>query len=260
MRRVAVRIAYLGKDFCGSQYQPGFRTVMGDIMTDLERISGGKEGEWFDLKAAGRTDRGVNALDNVIVFNTTFDDDDDLLKALNSVSKGIYYRSVATVDDNFNPRYANSRTYRYVLPSEGLDIGIVKKSSKLFLGRHDFVRFCKQDDKQTEIDLESITVEEEGDNIILTFRSQFFLWNMIRKIVAAIVSVSKGERSMDDIRDALEGKDINFGLARPDALTLTEVRYDGMIFNGPSERFYKGRVAEELFSDSIRDDFFRSLL
>ncbi|MBQ6547840.1 MAG: hypothetical protein IJL79_02715 [Candidatus Methanomethylophilaceae archaeon] len=97
MRRVAVRIAYLGKDYSGSQIQPGLRTVMGDVTADLERIGGGRTGEWFDLKAAGRTDKGVNALDNVIVFNTVFDDDEDLLRALNSVSKGIFYRAIATV-------------------------------------------------------------------------------------------------------------------------------------------------------------------
>ena len=259
MRRVAVRIAYLGEDFCGSQYQPGYRTVLGDVIIDLERISGGKTGEWFDLKAAGRTDRGVNALDNVIVFNTTFDDDDELLKALNSVSKGIFYRSVATVDDEFNPRYANSRTYRYILPSDDLDVDLAKECSKLFLGRHDFVRFCKVDDKPTEIELTSITVEEKGDDLILTFTSQFFLWNMIRKIVAAIECVAKGERSIDDIRDALDGKDVNFGLARPDALTLTEVRYDGMVFNEPSGRYYSERKRELLFSERIKDDFLRSL-
>ena len=259
MRRVAVRIAYLGKDFCGSQYQPGFRTVMGDIIADLERISGGKTGEWFDLKAAGRTDRGVNALDNVIVFNTTFDDDDGLLKALNSVSKGIFYRSIATVDDGFNPRYANSRTYRYILPSDGIDFDKARECSRLFIGRHDFVRFCKDDDKPTEIDLETVEMVKEGGRIVVTFRSQFFLWNMIRKIMAAVESVGKGERSMDDVRDALNGKEINFGLARPDALTLTEVRYDGLEFREPSGRFYDGRVKEELFSDSIRKDFFDSL-
>ncbi len=259
MRRAAVRIAYLGKDYSGSQIQPGFRTVMGDVIADLERISGGKEAEWFDLKAAGRTDKGVNALDNVIVFNTTFDDDEELLKALNSVSKGIFYRSAVTVDDDFNPRYANSRTYRYVLPAKGIDFELAKECSELFLGRHDFIRFCKVDDKPTEIDLESITMEKDGDRIILTFTSQFFLWNMIRKIVAAIDLVSKGERTIDDIKDALNGKEVNFGLARPDALTLTEVRYDRLKFNEPSRRYYTERLDDELFSDSIREDFLRSL-
>ena len=259
MRRAAVRIAYLGKDYCGSQYQPGYRTVMGDIITDLERISGGKEGEWFDLKAAGRTDRGVNALDNVVVFNTTFDDDDELLKALNSVSKGIFYKSAVTVDEDFNPRFANSRTYRYVLPAEGIDFGLAVECSKLFLGKHDFIRFCKVDDKPTEIDLESITVEKDADRIVMTFTSQFFLWNMIRKIVAAVVLVAKGERTMDDVRDALDGKEVNFGLARPDALTLTEVRYDRIKFNEPSHRYYRERLEEGIFADSIRKDFFGSL-
>ena len=259
MRRVAVRIAYLGKDFCGSQYQPGYRTVMGDIITDLERISGGKEGEWFDLKAAGRTDRGVNALDNVVVFNTTFDDDDDLLKALNSVSKGIYYRACTAVDEGFNPRYANSRTYRYVLPAKGIDFRKAKECSELFIGEHDFIRFCKLDDKPTTIELKSIEMELDNDRIVMTFTSQFFLWNMIRKIVAAIECVGKGERTMDDVKAALEGKEINFGLARPDALTLTEVRYDYITFNEPSDRYYCERVDEELFSDSIRRDFFDSL-
>ena len=259
MRRAAVRIAYLGKDYCGSQYQPGYRTVMGDIITDLERISGGKEGEWFDLKAAGRTDRGVNALDNVVVFNTTFDDDEDLLKALNSVSKGIFYKSAVTVDENFNPRFANSRTYRYVLPSKGIDFEKAEECSKLFLGKHDFVKFCKVDDKPTEIDLESITMEKDGEHIIMTFTSQYFLWNMIRKIVAAVVLVAKGERTMDDVKDALNGKDVNFGLARPDALTLTEVRYDYLKFNEPSRKYYDERIEEEIFADSIRKDFFDSL-
>ena len=259
MRRVAVRIAYLGRDFCGSQYQPGYRTVMGDIIADLERISGGREGEWFDLKAAGRTDRGVNALDNVMVFNTTFDDDDDLLKALNSVSKGIYYKACTTVDEGFNPRFANSRTYRYVLPAKGIDFRKAKECSQLFIGEHDFIRFCKLDDKPTVIELKSIDMEPEGDRIVMTFTSQFFLWNMIRKIVAAIECVGRGERTMDDVKAALDGKEINFGLARPDALTLTEVRYDYIRFNEPSFRYYDERVDEELFSDSIRRDFFDSL-
>lgn len=259
MRRVAVRIAYLGKDYCGSQYQPGFRTVLGDVISDLERISGGKDADWFDLKAAGRTDRGVNALDNVIVFNTTFDDDDDLLKALNSVSKGIFYKSSTTVGEDFNPRYANSRTYRYVLPSEDIDFQLAKECSSLFLGKHDFVRFCKADDKPTEIELTSIRMDLEGDRIVMTFTSQFFLWNMIRKIVAAIELVGKGERTLQDVKDALEGKEINFGLARPDALTLTEVRYEYIQFNPPSPQHYGTRLKDERFSDSIREDFFDSL-
>ena len=79
------------------------------------------------------------------------------------------------------------------------------------------------------------------------------------KIVAAVVLVAKGERTMDDVKDALNGKDVNFGLARPDALTLTEVRYDYLKFNEPSRKYYDERIEEEIFADSIRKDFFDSL-
>ena len=258
MRRVAVKVAYLGKEYCGSQYQPGLRTVVGDIIADLERISGGRTAEWFDIKMAGRTDRGVNALDNVAVFNTTFDDDDSLLKALNSVSKGIFYRCAATVDESFNPRFADRRTYRYVLPAEGIDYAKAERCARLFVGEHDFIRFSKEDGKPTVMELESVETELKDGNIILTFRSRYYLWNMIRKIVAAVSAVGRGERTEDEVVRALNGEDINFGLARADALTLTEVEYKGLRF-GPACGYYKERLREERFVNSLEDDFLSSL-
>lgn len=259
MRRVAVKIAYLGKDFSGLQIQPGFRTVVGDVLCDLDRIGGGKSQEWFDIKTAGRTDKGVNALDNVIVFNTEFEDNDDLLRALNSVSKSIFYKSSATVDVNFNPRHANARVYRYVLPSEGLDIAKVAECAQLFVGEHDFARFCKDDGKPTVTEIESISVEPSEGTIVLTFRAQYFLWNMIRKISAAVASVGRGQHTVDDVKAALNGEPINFGLARPDALTLTDVIYDYIEFREPERKGYTDRVDEELFAGKLREEFFRSL-
>ena len=67
-----------------------------------------------------------------------------------------------------------------------------------------------------------------------------------------------GRRGIIDLH-GLNGKEVNFGLARPDALTLTEVRYDHLKFNEPSHRYYGERLEEELFTDSIRKDFFDSL-
>ena len=124
MRRVAIKIAYMGAGFCGSQYQPGLRTVVGDVISDLIMVHPKRDMEWFDIKPSSRTDAGVNALDNVIAINTDFDDNIVLLRALNSVSKSIFYRGITDVSVDFNPRFANSRVYRYVLPSDGLDIDL----------------------------------------------------------------------------------------------------------------------------------------
>lgn len=259
MRRVAIKIAYLGEEYSGSQYQPNFKTVVGDIITDLKRISEGKTTKWFDIKTAGRTDKGVNALNNVVVFNTTFNNDDALLKALNSVSKRIFYRMVATVDEKFNPRHANERVYKYILPSENVDFNKMKECIKLFVGEHDFVRFCKNDGKSTVMKLSSIEAIFDDNRIIMIFRSQYFLRNMIRKIVAAVLTVGKGERTVDDIKEALDGKPINFGLARADALTLMDVIYDYIEFETPSDDYYNNRIIQEKFSNRLKTDFFNSL-
>jgi len=260
MRRVAIKIAYMGAGFCGSQYQPGLRTVVGDVISDLIMVHPKRDMEWFDIKPSSRTDAGVNALDNVIAVNTDFDDNITLLRALNSVSKSIFYRGITDVGDDFNPRFANSRVYRYVLPSDGLDIDLARECAGLFVGEHDFIRFCKvYEDKPTVTTMESIDIEEKDGYLELTFRSQYFLWNMIRKISAAIDSVARRRRTLDDVRRALDGEDIQFGMARPEALTLMEVNYDDLSFTFPERNAYQERLDEESFITMVRGAFLSSL-
>jgi len=258
MIRAAVKIAYLGRHFSGSQIQPGCRTVEGDVLSDLRSITKMSDAD-IDLRLASRTDRGVNSLGNVAVFNSSIDDPDILLKALNAVSKDIFYRSIAFVDEGFNPRFANKRSYRYVLRSDGMDIGAMRDCAGLFAGEHDFKRFCKPDGKSATIALDSVDVRKEGGLVILDFSARYFLWNMIRRMAAAIMSVGRGDSSVSDVKDALEGKDMTFGLARPDALTLLDVRYEGVEFVVPSADMFDRRVEEEMFKDKLTNMFFTSL-
>jgi pseudouridylate synthase I len=248
MNRIAVKIAYLGSEFLGSQIQPGAKTVAGSILENLEKI----QDIFPDLKLAGRTDKGVNALGNVAVFNTSVDPV-KMIKALNAVSSGIFYRSFAIVDENFNPRHANERIYRYTLDTDGLDIGMMKECSKLFEGEHDFKRFCKNDERSTVVNMRSITI----DRNVIEFRADHFLWNMIRRIVSAMVSVASGKSSLSDVKDALNGKNITFGVARGDALTLADVIYEGMEFTDVPEG--GKRIREEMFRLSLTASFYNEL-
>ncbi|MCL1984046.1 MAG: tRNA pseudouridine(38-40) synthase TruA [Methanomassiliicoccaceae archaeon] len=257
MRRVAVKIAYLGDEFVGSQIQPDMRTVEGEVLANITLISGLSE-DLIGLRTASRTDRGVNALGNVIVFSTMFDDL-VLLKALNAVSKGIFYRSVATVDNEFNPRHADERIYRYVLPATGIDTAKAERCASLFEGEHDFIRFCRADDRSTRMRMNSVKLAKNNDLIVIEFRSEYFLWNMIRRIVASISAVGRGDADIDDVKRALNGEPISFGVARPDALTLTDVVYDNVEFITPSAELFDDRVDEELFRWSLRSAFFNSL-
>ncbi|MDR0790988.1 MAG: tRNA pseudouridine(38-40) synthase TruA [Methanomassiliicoccaceae archaeon] len=258
MRRVAVKIAYLGEGFAGSQIQPDVRTVEGEVLSNLIMLTGLSE-EDIDLRCASRTDRGVNALGNVVVFNITFDDDLVLLKALNAVSRGVFYRSVADVDRSFNPRHANERVYRYVLPPKGIDVALAERCAGLFEGEHDFVRFCKTDGKPTMMHMRSVKLRKNDDILVIEFRSEYFLWNLIRRIVAAISSVGRGDASLGDVERALNGENISFGIARPDALTLMDVVYDRIEFMAPAADMFDDRIEEELFSSSLKAAFFSSL-
>lgn len=259
MRYVAVKIAYTGEGFNGSQSQPHLRTVEGDIMRDLCEVCQISPVD-VELRMAGRTDKGVNALGNVAVFNSDFTDLPTLLKALNANSERVFYRGYAEVGDDFNPRFADWREYEYVLPARGLDMDLVEECAGLFVGEHDFIRFCRPDGKDTVTKIDSIKVETDGKTVVLRFKARYFLWNMIRRISAAIVTVGRGKAEISKVIDALNGEEINFGLARADALTLTDTVYPDVDFIMVDGRTFSYRTDEETFRIGLRSRYYSSLL
>jgi tRNA pseudouridine38-40 synthase len=94
----------------------------------------------------------------------------------------------------------------------------------------------------------------------MEFEARYFLWNMIRRMVAAIESVSKGRSSLDDVHRALDDlQEVNFGVARPDALTLVDVVYDWLDFTYADPEQFSDRKREESFIQGLRGTFFDSL-
>ena len=259
-RRVVVKIAYSGKDFSGSQVQPGLTTVMGEVARVLVLTGDGREEDWFDLKCSSRTDVGVNALGNAISFYTFFDDDAVMLKALNGASKTVHFRGAADVPDDFNVRYADTRVYRYVIPKARMDVSLVKECAMMFLGHHDFARFCKYDGKPTDMTLERIDVDEKEDTIEITFESRYFLWNQIRRICSAAIRVGLGMARIEDVRSALyDLKETNFGVARADALTLMDVKYENLQFIFPDVDTLRWKREALLFTNTLERTFLREL-
>ena len=259
MKRVAVKIAYMGEGFSGSQIQPTGRTVESEVLDKLALITK-LSAEELDLKFSSRTDKGVNALGNAIAFNSNFDDDLVLLRALNAVGKDVFFRSICDVDEDFNVRYASSRSYRYILPSKGMDLTLARECADIFLGEHDFARFCKPDNKPTVAKVDSISITEGDGVLIMDFKSRFFLWNQIRRMVSAIEAVSKGWRTLNDVRSALyDLKEINFGVSRPDALTLLDVDYDWLDFTEADPEQFAERKEEESFAEMLRRSFYSSI-
>ena len=218
----AVRIAYDGGRFMGSQRQPGERTVEGEVLRCLRKLHAIDSAEAARFRVASRTDRGVSALGNVACFDTCFREG-ELLRALNGVAEDVHFLAYAPVPPEFSPRRAKGRWYRYLAPAEKVDLEQFRACAQLFVGKHDFQRFCKPEGKSTLKNIASVEVMPLGDMMVVDLRAREFLRNMVRRMVAAMLAVGKGEATLDEVAAALDGKDVSSGLAPPEGLTLMEV-------------------------------------
>ncbi len=221
--RAAVKLAYDGRAFMGSQRQPGERTVESETIRALKSIGAIESVAGSHLRFASRTDRGVSALGNVAAFTTSFPQG-PLLQALNAAADDVYFHAVARVPESFSPRRAKGRWYRYLLPDDGLDLARVQECASVLGGRHDFARFCKADGRSTVKTLE-VTVFPVGEFVVIDLRAREFLRNMVRRLVAAMSEVGKGRVEVGEVQAALAGKDVSFGLAPAEYLTLMDIDY-----------------------------------
>ncbi len=221
----AIKIAYDGRDFTGSQRQPDKMTVEDECIRALRKVHAIDSVKESRFRVASRTDRGVSALCNVIVLDTGFKQD-SLLQALNAASENVYFYAYAEVDGGFSPRRAKQRWYRYFLPLEkDMDLEAMELASREFVGRHDFKRFCKAEGKSSEKTIDSIVLTRLGDLVVIDLKGREFLRNMVRRIVAALSSVSEGGATIEEIREALEGREVSFGLAPSEGLVLMDIDY-----------------------------------
>ena len=225
--RYALKFGYLGKNFSGYARQPNLRTVEGEIIKALKKTKIIEDEKNARFQSASRTDKGVSAIGNVLSIHTEFRKD-EILGALNAHLNEIWFYGISQVDDGFNPRYAKQRWYRYYLLDQELNERNIREIAKIFVGTHNFSNFAKLGDgKEPVRTMDSINILKEKDFIIIDFKAQSFLWNMVRKIVRAMVDCSKGKISEKEIQDALTKETkVNLGIAAPELLMLMDVEYD----------------------------------
>ena len=145
MKKVVLKIAYIGTYFHGFQRQPNLRTIEGELIYTLKKLGYIDDLKKSRFQIAGRTDKGVHSLGNVISFIT---DKEILINQINhKLPDDIQILAKAPVRYGFKPRYAFMRYYRYMFFEENLDILAMEQLSKLFLGEHDFTNFSKRDQK-----------------------------------------------------------------------------------------------------------------
>jgi tRNA pseudouridine38-40 synthase len=225
--KIALKLAYLGDNYYGFQRQPNLVTIDSEVRNALEQI-GVIHG---DFCYAGRTDRGVSALGQVIDF--WIDEENAYLARPRCVNgrlpRDIWAWAWAVAPLGFSARWnALWREYRYLLWHPGLDPEKMRTAAELLKGEHDFRNFSSYK-KGTIKEIQKLEIFEENGLITFSVRANGFLWNMVRKIVRALEMVGSGEKDQEWIEKLLD-PELNYGTpsAPAEGLILMDVGYDGL--------------------------------
>ena len=221
--RVALKIAYDGTRFHGFARQPDVRTVEGEVLRSLLRAKLVDDPRTARFAGASRTDRGVSAVGNVIAFNTSWRPD-AVVGAFNDKAEDVGAWAFAEVPDDFHPRHAIERWYRYHLFDDTLQ-DRVQEAMTLFVGDHDFGSFTTEPSART-FALHRIDVLDEAGATVIDIRARSFGRGMVRRIVAAAVAYARAKADLDEIQGALGGSRRDFGMVPPEPLFLMDVNYD----------------------------------
>ena len=242
--KVLLTVAYDGSSYYGWQIQKDFVTVQQKVEEALSALLKKK----VEVRGASRTDTGVHAMAQGVVFNEEMTIPVAKLPyAINSfLPDDIVVTGAREVDEYFHPQYSViDKTYEYkILNAEfknpklikytdfvryKLDIDKMKEACKYFVGEHDFKAFCASGStaKTTVRTIYSLEVEKQKDIICIRVCGSGFLYNMVRILAGTLVYVGLGKIKPCEIEDIIKSKNrARAGKTLvPNGLTLVEVNY-----------------------------------
>jgi len=250
-----IQIQYLGFRYHGWLKQPGLKTVEFMVKKTLAFILG--QGE-FKILGTSRTDSKVSANHSAfeLFTNTPLDTEPFLMELNLNLPNDIRALKITAVDEAFNIiNTPKTKEYLYLFSfgekphpfsaplissfQEHLDIDTMKRGAKLFLGLHDFRRYCTKPKPGTQFQREILVSQiEENRAFSASFfpeqsyayriQSKGFMRNQVRLIMGQLLSLGRGEISCKDIQDTLTRK--NSGplrhIAPSSGLILNKIQFE----------------------------------
>ncbi len=219
-KRIMLRVAYEGTNYCGWQVQPGVATIESVLNAALSKLLG----EDIMVIGASRTDSGVHSYGNVAVFDTdTRIPPEKISYALNQrLPEDIVVQSSCEVAPDFHPRHCDSiKTYEYrilnrqfPLPMHrrdmyfyhhDIDVERMQKAAAYLVGEHDFRSFCSPatSAETTVRTIYQLTVKRDGERISIRVSGSGFLYNMVRIIAGTLIQVGAGIKEPEEIPEML---------------------------------------------------------
>ncbi len=220
--RLKLTVAYDGTPFAGWQSQKHANTVQDQLEKAIARMAG----KHLRVHGAGRTDAGVHALGQCahVDFLDQKRSAQDWQRALNALLPAtIRIMRARYVSPDFHARFsAKEKIYRYRIwaapvlrPFEvsrcwhiaaPLDFEKIVRTSKLFVGKHDFAGFAANRGKpetDTVRSIQEVRAKKSGSLITIQFRGDGFLYKMVRLMTGAIVDCALGKAFDEQITDRL---------------------------------------------------------
>ena len=246
MPRYQILVEYAGSNFRGWQVQKKGKTVQGLIQEKISRLLKEK----IIIYGAGRLDSGVHAKEQSAHFdyNIEIKKKDRFLQSINHFlrNENITILNLKKRDKNFHARFsAKMRIYNYIIinrlgqPSleknrcwhimKKLDLDIMKKGAKKFIGTKDFSTFrassCRA--KSPIKTMKLVKIKSSKNKIEIEFRSQSFLQKQVRSMVGCLKYLGEKKWSLNKFENVMKSKKRSLCAppAPPEGLYLTRVIY-----------------------------------
>lgn len=246
MYNYRILIQYDGGRFDGWQ-RLGKDASENTVEFKIKEILKKMTGEEAELFCGCRTEKGVHAYGQVANFKLNSRQNCmELRNYLNRyLPRDIAVLKVEAVDERFHSQLlAKETTYLYRIDTKSiaivferkysyhtfhpLDYEAMNKAAAYFLGKHDFKAFTTaRKSKSTEREIKNITISCDESGIAqLRITANDFLHNMARLMIGILLDVGTGLKKPENVRDILDGKDVQMSLpAESYGLFLEEVRY-----------------------------------
>ncbi len=217
-------LEYDGGGYHGWQIQPQVLTIQEVLEERIQRITQQRS----RVIAAGRTDAGVHALQQVVNFRTRSAlPVQALQRALNALlPPDIRVLRADEVEGGFHARFsALAKRYKYLLwnhsvpsafsqrytwwISASLDLENMEAASRHLIGVHDFSSFCStSSDRQNPVrEVRRCGWVKGGPLLCFQIEANGFLRYMVRSMVGTLVEVGMGKRPPEDMASLLEARD-----------------------------------------------------
>jgi tRNA pseudouridine38-40 synthase len=214
-----LQLEYDGSGFSGWAFQPGARTIHGELETALATILRRP----VALAVAGRTDAGVHAWAQVASHEGAAAP----LGSLNAVlPPDLAVLRSEDVADGFDARRdCTSRAYCYRVLARparsalersqalhwtyGVDFEALRECASLLVGSHDFTAFTPAETYHVRFDRDIHAAywrAREHDLLEFWIEADTFMRHMNRTLVGTMLAVARGRLSVGDFERLLEGR------------------------------------------------------